>query len=201
MGYINNQENKLHYAYSAQRWKTHITYNNSLRLVQCWRPSARAWAPATPMLLSIRLHVNSNTYMYLLVNHTVMVQIFVIYFAVHFCVCEIKKLRKFEHLNFSQCYKTRCEPWPTQHAANNLSLYSVKYINQLVSPLIIIEVKKAHIKADERSSSSTACHVLVSEVHGRGLAALSYEIETYDVYGVFGLIYENLHQRKFPAIW
>ena len=36
---------------------THITYCNFWRLVQCWRPSARVWAPATPMLFQFRLHV------------------------------------------------------------------------------------------------------------------------------------------------
>ena len=42
----------------------YITYNNSLRLVQCWRHSARAWAPVLPILLPTRLHmyVNSNKY-------------------------------------------------------------------------------------------------------------------------------------------
>ena len=38
-----------------------ITYSNSWRLVQCWRPSARALAPSPPMLLPISLHVNKWT--------------------------------------------------------------------------------------------------------------------------------------------
>ena len=45
----------------------YITYNNSLRLVKCWRHSARAWAPVLPILLSIRLHVNSNNYIIIIV--------------------------------------------------------------------------------------------------------------------------------------
>ena len=40
----------------------YITYNNSLRLVQCWRHFARAWAPVLPIVFSIRLYVNSNNY-------------------------------------------------------------------------------------------------------------------------------------------
>ena len=39
-------------------------------------------------------------------------------------------------------------------------------------------------------------------VHWRGLAALAYKIKTYKnlFCGGFGQIFENLHQRKFPAI-
>ena len=40
--------------------------------MQCWRPSARAWAPAVPMLLlkrsytvPVRLYMNKNWYMYM----------------------------------------------------------------------------------------------------------------------------------------
>ena len=36
---------------------THITNFNSWRLVQCCRPSPRAWAPSTPMLFPWRLYV------------------------------------------------------------------------------------------------------------------------------------------------
>ena len=46
--------------------------------------------------------------------------------------------------------------------------------------------------------------ILISEVHGHGLTSLhvSSKIKTYEnsFYGLFGLIYENLHQQKFPAI-
>ena len=36
---------------------THITNFNSWRLVQCCRPSPRAWAPSTPMLFPWRLYM------------------------------------------------------------------------------------------------------------------------------------------------
>ena len=41
----------------------------------------------------------------------------------------------------------------------------------------------------------------VGELDGCGLAALAYEVKTCEnlFCGLFGLIYENLHQRKFPA--
>ena len=38
-----------------------ITYSNFWSSVQCWRPSARALAPSSPMLLQSRLHVNKCT--------------------------------------------------------------------------------------------------------------------------------------------
>ena len=37
-----------------------ITYSNSRRLVQCWRPPARAWAPASPTLFPWRLYVKNK---------------------------------------------------------------------------------------------------------------------------------------------
>ena len=39
-----------------------VAYINSWRLVQCWRLFARAWAPASPILLDPTLYVNNNTY-------------------------------------------------------------------------------------------------------------------------------------------
>ena len=55
-------EYKVHkYRQQSSMGNKHITYDNSLRLVQCWRLSARAWAPASPILLSTRLHVKKNT--------------------------------------------------------------------------------------------------------------------------------------------
>ena len=78
-----------------------------------------------------------------------------------------------------------------RHAAINLSFpwsndfFSKSSINLLrdllasVSPSIIIGVKKADAKVDERSSSSTARHVLVSKVHGHDLVALPYEMKIY----------------------
>ena len=43
---------------------TQITYSNFWRLVQCWKLSARAWAPATPMLFPLRLCEQQNTLTY-----------------------------------------------------------------------------------------------------------------------------------------
>ena len=60
----------------------------------------------------------------------------------------------------------------------------------------MIEAKKPH-KAGERSSCSAI--LMVGELRGRGLAALAYEIKTYEnlFCGLFGQIYENLHKQKF----
>ena len=48
------------------------------------------------------------------------------------------------------------------------------------------------------------CAVLcaMGELCGCGLVTLVYEIKTCEnlLCGLFGQIYENLHQRKFPAI-
>ena len=57
---------------------------------------------------------------------------------------------------------------------------------------LFASVNQFVLKAGERSSSSTACCVLVSEVHGHGLVALSHKTKT-TFQGLFGLIYENLH--------
>ena len=53
-----------------------------------------------------------------------------------------------------------------------------------VSPLIVIEVKKAHIKSSSINKNIKQCCILHTgkEVHGRGLAVLPYEIKTYENY-------------------
>ena len=66
-----------------------------------------------------------------------------------------------------------------------------------ISPSIVIEAKKAH-KAGERSSCSDI--LMVDELCGRGLAALAYEIKTYDnlFCELFGQIYEICTNENFP---
>ena len=39
-----------------------VAYSNSWRLVQCWRPFATAWAPASPIPLYPTLYMNNKTY-------------------------------------------------------------------------------------------------------------------------------------------
>ena len=65
-----------------------------------------------------------------------------------------------------------------------------------ISPLTVIEAKKSH-RAGERLSCSTI--LMAGELHGCGLAALVYVIKILS-WGLFGQVYKNLQQRKFPTI-
>ena len=98
MGYINNRENKLHYAYSVQRWKTHSHHLQQLFEVSAVLETFCQSLSTSNTNVVVHKTACEQQYIHVLVSQS--------YFRI-FCMCllyvKIKITKKFEHSNISQC--------------------------------------------------------------------------------------------------
>ena len=75
--------------------------------------------------------------------------------------------------------------WPTQRFVS-------------ISPSIVIGAKRL-TKLEKDHASYSAIFLTVGELHGSGLAALAYEIKTYEILfcGLFGQVYKISHYTVY----